>query len=55
MATTPISPSAFNCSWSSSKGCSSSMSRDVNRLVHSGYGTGARPVLVGSADVGFSM
>jgi hypothetical protein len=38
----------------SSRGCRSSVSRDASWLVHSGYRTGACPILVLSADVEFS-
>jgi hypothetical protein len=43
----------LSCSRSSSKGCSS-VSRDASWLVHSGYGTGNRPVLSFNADAGLS-
>jgi hypothetical protein len=53
--TTPVSPPlALSCFRSSSKSCSSSVSRDASWLVHYGYGTGARPVLFMSAGAGLS-
>jgi hypothetical protein len=56
IATAPsVNPSAFSCSRSSNKACSSSMPCDANWLVHFGYETGAHPVLVGSTGVGLSM
>jgi hypothetical protein len=55
MATvTPVSPSALSYSRSSSKGLSSSVSRDASWLVHSGPETGTRPILSFSAGVGLS-
>jgi hypothetical protein len=50
----PVNPSDFSCSRSSSRDYSSFVSRDASWLVHSGYGTGARPILVGSAGAGLS-
>jgi hypothetical protein len=40
----PVSPSALSYSRSSSKGLSSTVSRDTSWLVHSEPGTGTRPV-----------
>jgi hypothetical protein len=50
----PASPSALSYSTSSSKGCSSSVSRDANWLVHSGYETDVRPVLSLSVGAGLT-
>jgi hypothetical protein len=50
----PVSPSALSCSRSSSKGCSSSVSRDASWLVHSEYGTRVHPVLSLSVGAGLS-